>query len=130
MPLTLLRSYYYYFYTYRYDVQLTTITSTYTTTTTTLSIYASNTRTASAQLSSMISSVEKYDFTTPARATTALDSTPALPTPSVNVPDAPVLPGVGGGDLLGAGMQAGVVPAWAVAWALGAGVVAWGMVWL
>ncbi|OBT76858.1 hypothetical protein VF21_04716 [Pseudogymnoascus sp. 05NY08] len=139
---TLYFSYYYYFYTY---IRETTLTSTYTTTTTTLSVYAANSRTASSRLSSMSSSVEEYEFTTPARATTALNSSPARTTSdpsatdfqddSTDQNDAPVLPGIGapglgGGDRPGAGTQMGVVPAWAVAWALGAGVVAWGMVWL
>lgn len=149
--LTVPRSYYYYFYTYIYAIELTTITSTYTTTTTTVSVYAANSRSAAAQLSSLSSSVEENDFTTPARATTALNSTPAGPTASSssssNEPfqddstddsdeDAsPTLPGVGGPGLgtspvPGAGVQAGIVPVWAMAWALGAGLVAWGMVWL
>ncbi|OBT88570.1 hypothetical protein VE02_03973 [Pseudogymnoascus sp. 03VT05] len=139
---TLYFSYYYYFYTY---IRETTLTSTYTTTTTTLSVYAANSRTAESRLSSMISSVEEYEFTTPATATTALNSSPARTTTDASATDfqddgtdqndAPVLPGIGapglgGGDRPGAGTQMGVVPAWAVAWALGAGVVAWGMVWL
>ncbi|KAL5350393.1 hypothetical protein ACLOAV_003961 [Pseudogymnoascus australis] len=148
---TLYWSYYYYFYTYIYAIELTTITSTYTTTTTTVSVYAANSRSAAAQLSSLSSSVEENDFTTPARATTALNSTPAGPTASSSSSSdepfqddstddsdedaSPTLPGVGGpglgtGDLPGAGVQAGIVPVWAMAWALGAGLVAWGMVWL
>jgi hypothetical protein len=142
--LTALSSYYYYFYTY---IEVTTLTSTYTTTTTTLSVYAANSRTAASRLSSMSSSVEENDFTTPARATTALNSSPARTTSGASATDfqddgtdqndRPVVPGVGvggpslgGGDLPGAGTQMGVVRAWAAAWALGAGVVAWGMVWL
>lgn len=145
--LTIPRSYYFYFYTYIYEFEVTTITSTYTTTTTTLSVYAANSATASARLSSLSSSVEENDFTTPARATTALNSTPASPTTSgasssvfqddgTNQDDGPSLPGVGAGagfggsNTPGAGTQTGMVPAWAVAWALGAGAVAWGMVWL
>ncbi|OBT67360.1 hypothetical protein VE03_03031 [Pseudogymnoascus sp. 23342-1-I1] len=148
---TLYWSYYYYFYTYVYAIEATTITSTYTTTTTVLSVYAANSRSAAARLEDLSTSVEENDFTTPARATTALNSTPARPTASsssssdepiqddstddTNEDDSPTLPVVGGprlgtGDLPGAGTQAGIVPGWAVAWALGAGVVAWGMVWL
>ncbi|KFY80130.1 hypothetical protein V499_00966 [Pseudogymnoascus sp. VKM F-103] len=144
---TLYFSYYYYFYTYRYDIEVTTLTSTYTTTTTTLSVYAANSRTAASRLSSMSTSVEENDFTTPARATTALNSSPARTTSGAsatdfqddgtNQNDGPVVPGIGvgnpglgSGDIPGAGTQMGVVPAWALAWALGAGVVAWGMVWL
>lgn len=151
MSLTIPSSYYYYFYTYIYNIEVTTITSTFTTTTTTLSIYAANSRTASARLSSLGSSVRENDFTTPAAATTALNFTPARATASgasssggsiqddgtddTDENDGPSLPGVGGpglgaGDLPGAGTQMGIVPGWAVAWALGAGVVAWGMVWL
>ncbi|ELR02567.1 hypothetical protein VC83_08946 [Pseudogymnoascus destructans] len=144
---TLYFSYYYYFYTYRYDIEVTTLTSTYTTTTTTLSVYAANSRTAASQLSSMSSSVEENDFTTPERATTALNSSPARTTSGASATDfqddgtnqngRPVVPGIGVGGpglgmgvLPGAGTQVGIVLAWAVAWALGAAVVAWGMVWL
>ncbi|KFY16923.1 hypothetical protein V492_01018 [Pseudogymnoascus sp. VKM F-4246] len=138
---TLYWSYYFYFYTYIYAIEKTTITSTYTTTTTTLSIYAANSATARSRLKSLSSSVEENDFTTPLEATTALNSTPASPTSSSASTtqgggngrnDGPVAPGtgLGPGDLPGAGTQSGVVSGWAVAWALGAGVVAWGMVWL
>ena len=140
MSLTLLSSYYFYFYTYIYDIEVTTITSTYTTTTTTLSVYAANTATAAARLSSLSSSVEENDFTTPARATTALNSTPARVSASgSSLPDEPIQdddtdedddpvlpgigvgsPGLGTGDAPGAGTQTGIVSGWAVAWALGA----------
>lgn len=138
-PLTVPSSYYYYFYTYMYELEVTTITSTYTTTTTTLSIYAANSNSADDKLSSLSSSVEENDFTTPLAATTALNSTPARPTATSASSDdtdddsGPSPPGVGvgpgfGDTSTGAGTQMGVMTGWAVAWAFGAGAVALGMV--
>lgn len=148
-PLTIPSSYYFYFYTYMYELEVTTITSTFTTTTTTISVYAANSNSADDRLSSLSSSVEENDFTTPLAATSALNSTPARPTAtgassvsygsgdSGDSDDSavPVPPGLGRGPgtgdvSTGAGTQTSIMTGWAMAWAFGAGAVAVGMVWL